>query len=104
MLGDELRRGDGLGMVSGGGERGEVAILRDDVVRACGDRAIGENVVVRVVVDDLEMVVRSDPQEGSGGEFHIFHQPCELVPRLASAHAGDDFFVFLENPGGNGQR
>lgn len=59
MFVDKLHRGDGLGMVSGGGEWCEVAVLRYDVVCARGDRAIGENIVVRVVVDDLEMVLGS---------------------------------------------
>ena len=102
MLGNELRRGDGLGMVSGGGEWGEVAVLGDDVVRACGDCAIGDFVVVGVVVDDLEVIMGSDPQERSGGEFHIIHQAGGFVPMLAPAHAGNDFFVFKENPGAVG--
>ena len=38
--------GDGLGMVAGGGEWGKVAVLGDDVVCGCGDRTIGELVVV----------------------------------------------------------
>ena len=54
MLGNEFRRGDGLGMASGGGEWGEVAILGDDVVRACGDRTIGEFVIVRIRRDELK--------------------------------------------------
>ncbi len=103
MLGKELRRGDGLRMVSSGGERGEVTVLGDNVVRACGDRAVGENIVVGVVIDDLEVVVRSDPQEGSGREFHVVHQAGELAPMLASAHSGDHFFVFEENSDGHGQ-
>lgn len=61
-------------MESGGGEWGEVAVLDGDLVRACSDRAGGENVVVRVMVNDLEEIIRSDLQEGSGGEFHIVHQ------------------------------
>jgi hypothetical protein len=102
MLGDKLCRGDGLGMVASGGEWREVAVLGDDVVCACGDRTIGELVVVRILIDDLKMVVRSDPQECSGGEFHIVHQAGELVLMLAPAHAGNDFFVFKENLGGDG--
>ena len=103
MLGDELCRGDGLGKVSGSGEWGEVAVLGDDVFRASGDRAIGENIVVGVVIDDLEVIMGSDPQECSGGEFHLVHQAGEFVPMLAPAHSGDDFFVFKKNPGGDGQ-
>lgn len=90
-------------MVSGSGEWGEVAVVGDNVIGTCGDRAVGENVVVWVVVDDLEMVVGSDPQDGSGGEFHVVHQSGELVPMLAPAHAGDDFFVFEENTSGDSQ-
>ena len=67
MFGNEFRRGDGLGMVSGGGEWGEVAILGDDVVRACGDRAIGEFVVVRIRRDELKAKGGADVLDVAAG-------------------------------------
>lgn len=48
-------------MVSGNGERCEVMILCDDEIRARSNRTISENVVIRVVTDDLEMKLGSDP-------------------------------------------
>jgi hypothetical protein len=67
MLGNQLRRGDGLGMVSGGGEWGEVAVLGDDAGGTCGDRAIGEFVVVRICGDELKAKGRADVADVSAG-------------------------------------
>lgn len=86
-------------MISGGGEWIEVVVFRDDEIRACGDRAVGENVVIRVVADDLEVVFRSHPLERSGGEFHVVHQEGEFPPAFATAHPGDHFLVFQEYRG-----
>ena len=99
MLRNEFRRGDGLGMASGGGEWGEVAILGDDVVRACSDRAIGELVIVRIRLDELKAKGMADTLDSAAG---LLKQSDETQQLRCGSHAHfpcGDFFVFQKNFG-----
>ena len=101
-LGNELCRGDGLGMVSGGGEWGEVAVLGDEVVRACGDRAIGEFVVVRIRRDELKAKSGADMLDIAAGLLEDVDEAQQLRGGSDAHFPCGDFFVFQKNLGRNG--
>ncbi len=102
MLENELRRGDGLGMITGGGEWGEVAILGDDVFRACGDRAIGEFVVVRIRRDELKAKSGADMLDIAAGLLEEVDETQQLRGGSDAHFPCGDFFVFQKNLGRDG--
>ena len=62
-----------------------MGILRQQVIGACCDGSIGEDVVVGVCGDDAKLEGGRNPKEISAGEFGQVHEPGQLAPSGRSA-------------------
>lgn len=86
-------------MISRSGEWGEVAVFCYNKICTCSDRAIGKNIIVWIMVDDLEVLLGSDTQQRATSEFYTIHQAGKFLPTLPPAKPGNDFLVFQKYPG-----
>ena len=62
--GHKFARRDWLRFVTGVRQRSEMLVLGDQIVRASGYGAVGEDIVIRVGLDDLEVKRRGDARRG----------------------------------------
>ena len=101
MFGNELHRGDGLRTVSRTAERDEVTVPGYDVIRSCGDRTVGELVVVGIGRDDFKAKSRTHMPDVSAGLFEEFDEADQLPSRSNIDFPRGDLLVLQENLSGD---